>query len=155
MKKLMMAAALAAVACGCVSVNKNDGAADNLVPGVVKDSVHIKYDIKKTKVEGTETIQWLNLGFIGIPLTFTWGGTADHYADYVPMGAQLPFFGPSISDSAKNGAYAKACSANDADAIVAARYKVTNTSYFVYGTAKADIVGYPAKMVDVEVVNAK
>ena len=37
MKKLMMAAALAALACGCVTVNKNDGGDACLKPKICKD----------------------------------------------------------------------------------------------------------------------
>jgi len=149
--KLLAVATVAGAITGCVSVNKNDGANECLQPKILKDAAHYKYDIKKKAVEGTETIQWINLGFI----SFAWGGTADHIADHAPMSVALPFVGPSVSDIAKNGAYAKACAASGADSLVASRYKVTNTSYFVYGTAKADVKGYPATVVDVEVVPAQ
>ena len=58
------------------------------------------------------------------------------------------------TDVAKNGAYAKACTASGADSVVATRYRVEKTSYVVYGTIQADIKGLPAKVSKVELVDA-
>ena len=153
MKKLMFVAAAAALA-GCVSVHKNDGGNEIVHPDIfTKDAVQLSYSLDQNPVSATETIHWLNIGII--PFTFTWGGTADHYADFAPTGLSLPFFGPSVTDIAKSGAYAKACTASDADSVVATRYRVENKSYFVYGKATAEIKGLPAKVSKVELTDAE
>lgn len=150
MKKLLFVAAAAALA-GCVSVNKNDGGAEIVQPCTFsKDAVQLSYELNQTPVEATEKLHWINLGFI----SFSWGGTADHWADCAPTGLALPFVGPSLVDVAKNGAYAKACTASGADSVVATRYTIENKSYFVYGTVQADIKGLPAKVSKVELVDA-
>ncbi len=149
MKKLMFVAAVAALA-GCVTVNKNDGGNEIVQPEIFsKDAVQLSYELNQAPVTATENLQWINLGFI----SFSWGGTADHWADCAPTGLKLPFVGPSLTDVAKNGAYAKACAASGADSVVATRYSIESTSYVVYGTVKADIKGLPAKISKVELVD--
>ena len=154
MKKLMLVA-IAATLAGCVSVHKNDGGNEIVHPEIfTRDAVQLTYQMEQKSVAATEKIHWLNLGFVGIPFTFTWGATADHVADFAPTsGIQLPFMGPSPEEIAKAGAYAKACTASGADSVVATRYRVESTSYFVYGTAKADISGLPAKVSKVDLVD--
>ena len=151
MKKLMLVAVAAALA-GCVSVHKNDGGNEIELPDIfTRDAVQLSYELDQKPVAATETIHWLNLGFI--PFTFTWGGTADHIADFAPVGFRIPFLGPAVEDVAKAGAYAKACTASGADSIVATRYRVECKSYIVYGTATADIKGLPAKISKVSLVD--
>lgn len=153
MKRLMFVAAAAALA-GCVTVHKNDGGNEIVHPDIfTRDAVQLSYELNQKPVEGSEKIHWLNLGFI--PFTITWGATADHIADFAPTGLKLPFFGPSVEDMAKAGAYAKACTASGADSVVASRYRVESTWYVVYGTAKADIKGLPAKVSKVEIVDVE
>ncbi|MBE6381876.1 MAG: hypothetical protein E7049_02550 [Lentisphaerae bacterium] len=148
MKKLMFVAVAAALT-GCVSVHKNDGGNEIVHPDVfTRDAVQLSYSLDQNPVSATETIHWINLGII--PITITWGGTADHVADFAPTGVKLPFVGPSIEDVAKGGAYAKALSASGADSVVATRYRIENKSYFVYGKATAEIKGLPAKITKVE-----
>ena len=53
---------------------------------------------------------------------------------------------------AKNGAYANACDAAKCDQLVGTRYKVTTEDYFVYAKCKAEVTGYPAKVVGVEAI---
>lgn len=151
MNKIICLAAVAAAMTGCVSVHKNDGGNDCLQPDVIKDSVHLKYQMDNKTVSSTETVKWVNLGFI----SFAWGGEADHIADRAPMTCKLPFFGPTPADIAKNGAYAKACKSSDADSMVGTRYTVTDTSYFVYGTSKAEIKGFPVRVSGAEIIPAK
>ena len=43
MKKILVAAAIAAAACGCVSVNQNDGGNACRRPCIAKDIVHEKF----------------------------------------------------------------------------------------------------------------
>jgi len=140
MKKLMAAALVAAVACGCVTVNKNDGGESNMRVKIVKDVLHEKYTVGETTVSASDEIQCL-FGFI------CWGSSATHIADttdeIIPVG-MIP--------KAKNGAYANACDAAGCDQLVGTRYKVTTTDYFFYTTCKAEVTGYPAKVSAVEVL---
>ena len=149
MKRLMFVAVAAALT-GCVSGHKNGGGNEIVHPDIfTRDAVKLSYALDQNPVSATETMHWLNIGII--PFTITWGGTADHIADFAPMGIRIPFVGPSIVDTVKAGAYAKACTASGADSVVATRYRVENKSYFVYGKATADIKGIPAKISKVEI----
>ena len=140
MNKLMMGVAVAAVACGCVSVNKNDGGDPRLAPPLAQDKVHLKYEVEKNRVSATDQMHCL-FGFI------CWGSTATHKCDQAEGGWGL-------SDRVKDGAYANACDAANCDQLVGARYKVTVDDYFVYAKGKAEVSGYPSKLVDVEVIDA-
>ncbi len=145
MKKLMglSALALAVVGTGCISVHRNDGASELQMPQVTKDAVHLKYDVKDTPVTAKATTTSI-LGFINF------GTVTTHIADNAPR-ALSPFG----SDKAANAAYALACDKAKADAIVAARYKITTENYVVYKEITAEITGYPAVFTGVEVKPAK
>ncbi len=141
MKSLMMTAVLALLACGCVSVNKNDGGDSWVKPGVVKDRVHLKYEVGKDRVQAVDQVNCL-FGWI------CWGSTATHTTDQ-----SEPGFG--VNTKVKNGAYANACDAAQCDSIVGARYTLTTTDdYIVFKRVKAEISGYPAKVVGAEAVDA-
>ena len=142
MKKLMVGAVVAAVACGCVSVNKNDGGNSIADNAVARDIVHEKLAVQQTQVSGSDKIHCL-FGFI------TWGSSATHKADVCEA------FLPTMTDVAKNGAYANACDAGKCDQLVATRYKVTTKDYFVYAQCQAEVKGYPANVVGVEAVENK
>lgn len=140
MKKLMTAAVITAVACGCISVNKNDGGESNLRPCVLKDRIYEKYSVADKTVSAQDQVHCL-FGFI------TWGSSATHTADQTD---DLLAFG--MKAKAKNGAYANACDAAKCDQLVATRYKITTTDYYVYANCKAEVTGYPATVKGVEVV---
>ena len=142
MKKLVMAAAVAAVACGCVSIHKNDGGEACLKPTVAKDIVHEKYDVGTTPVTATESLNVV-CGII------KFGKTATHIADAAPVG----FF--DTLGLVKNGAYANACDQAKCDSIVGARYNVRVEDYFVFKKLTCEITGYPAKIVGVELIENK
>lgn len=142
MKKLMVVAVLAAMASGCISVNKNDGGDACLRPCIVKDKVHEKYEVGTTPVTATESLNVL-FGFI------TWGKTATHKADAAPF-AWFDKVG-----EAKNGAYANACDQANCDSIVGTRYNVRVEDYFVFKKLSCEITGYPAKITGVELIPAK
>lgn len=145
MKKLIAVGFVAAVVCGCVSVNQNDGANDNLKPPMAKDIVHAKYTVENKTVSASDKVNCL-FGFI------TWGSTATHVADNAPGGLGL-------NAVVKNGAYANACDAAKCDEIVAAHYKVTVEEYIpffpVFCRANAEITGFPAKVTGVEIIENK
>ena len=114
MKKLMMAAALAALACGCVTVNKNDGGDACLKPKICKDCVHEKYTVAQQPVTAKSTA-------IGICGLFVIGDPeVTHFSDQT---CDRFLFGSA--GAAKNGAYSKACDAAKCDSIVGARYTLT------------------------------
>ena len=144
MKKLMMAAVVAAVACGCITNVKNDGGDACLQPSVVKDIVHEKFTVADKTVSAQDKINCL-FGFI------SWGSTATHFADAVC--GQGPFM--NAVGRAKNGAYANACDAAKCDQIVGAKYKVTTEDYFVFKKIQAEISGYPASLTGVELIENK
>ncbi|MBQ8126301.1 MAG: hypothetical protein IJ173_10570 [Kiritimatiellae bacterium] len=144
MKKLVAVAMIAAVACGCVSVNKNDGGTVCLKPAVVKDAVYEKYTISDKAV--TAKAQAVGIcGFIVIG-----DAEATHWADNVDGTARFM----STPAMAKNNAYSKACEENKCDSLVAARYSVTRKNYFVFDQATATVTGYPAKLDGIEVLPA-
>lgn len=144
MKKLLGLAALAMVASGCVSVNKNDGGEACLKPTIVKDAVYEKYDIGTTPVTSKGAAVGI-LGFIIIG-----DAEATHWADDVEMRSRMR----NTIEVARNNAYSKACEQNGCDSIVGARYNIKRTNYFVYDQVLAEITGYPAKMTGIEVIKA-
>ena len=152
MKKLIVGAAVAAIACGCVSVNQNDGGNACRRPCIAKDIVHEKFTVGQKTVSAEDNINCL-FGWI------CWGSSATHLADVVcDGGAQKPLLG--IFDNkgikqAKNGAYANACDAAKCDQVVGAKYKVTTKDYFVFKQIKAEITGYPATLTGVELIENK
>ena len=135
----MMMAAVAAVACGCVSVNKNDGGESNLRAKVCKDVIHEKLSVANQPISAQDQVQCL-FGFI------CWGSPATHHAD------QAEFSGFGMRAAAKNGAYANACDAGNCDQLVGTRYKITTEDYFVYAKCTAEVTGFPTKLESVEAV---
>ena len=135
MKKLMMVAAVAAIACGCITNHKNDGGDACLKPAIAKDIVHEKFTVGKDPVTASDSINCL-FGWI------CWGSSSTHIADAVCDGSgEKPILG--IFDNkgikqAKNGAYANACDAANCDQIVGAKYKVTTKDYFVFKQISTD-----------------
>jgi hypothetical protein len=146
MKKLLTAATLAALACGCVTVNKNDGGEADLKMRICKDVIHEKISLEEKPVTAEDNIHCL-FGLI------TWGSAATHIADLAGDANALALVASPV-DKAKNGAYAIACDAAKCDQLVATRYKVTTQDYYVYKKLKAEVTGYPAKVTGVEVVPA-
>lgn len=138
MKKLIATMTLAALACGCITVNKNDGGDSCLKPCMIKDKIHLKYEVGNERVQATDQINCL-FGLI------CWGSTA-HTADQSEFG-----FGANAK--VKDGAYANACDAAKCDQIAGARYTITAKDYFVFKQLKAEISGYPVKVVKAEVVD--
>lgn len=150
MKKLLMAASIAAVACGCITTDKNDGGDACLKPTIVKDIVHEKYSVDTNPVTAAESLTYIKFG----PYNFSWGGTATHIADNAPIG-NVNFFGLTPWQKAQNGAFANACDQAKCDNIVGARYKYTNEDYFIYGKVTCEATGYPAKLTGVELIENK
>ncbi len=142
MKKLVLAASVAAVLTGCVAVRQNDGGESNVRPYIVKDKVHEKYEVGKEKVKATDSINCL-LFFI------RWGSKAKHIADMTDSNGGI------LIRRAKNGAYAIACDEANCDALVGTKYKITARNYFfIFQRVTAELTGYPATLTGVEVMPA-
>ena len=144
MKRIIIGAAIAALACGCVSVRQNDGGNACRKPCIAKDIVHEKFTVSDKTVTANDQINCL-FGFI------SWGSTATHFAEAVC--GQGPFI--NAVTKAKNGAYANACDAAKCDQVVGAKYKVTIENYFVFKKISAKITGYPASLTGVELIENK
>jgi len=144
MKKTMLCAAIAAIACGCISVHQNDGGNACRKPCIAKDIVHEKFSVGAQTVSAQDQLNCL-FGLI------CWGSTATHIADAVC--GQGPFL--NATAKVKNGAYANACDAAKCDQVVGAKYKVTTEDYFVFKKIKAEITGYPATLSGVELIENK
>ena len=105
----MIGAAIAAIACGCISVNQNDGGNACRRPCIAKDIVHEKYSVEKNTVSAQDKLYGL--------FCFTFGSSATHEADAVceKEGSFFEKLFPSGAAKAKNGAYANACDAAKCD----------------------------------------
>ncbi len=141
MKKIMFAALTMLAMTGCITIHKNNGGESNMRMAISQDIIHEKLSVSQEQVTGKDTVQCL-FGFI------TWGSTAPNVADVtdnrITVGGE---------HRAKNGAYANACkAAPDCDRLVATRYTITTEDYFFYKTVTAEVKGFPAKVVGVEVV---
>jgi len=139
MKKLMIVGALAAIATGCVTVNKNDGGDSAIAPNVAKDTIREKYEVGKKTVSVSDNLNCL-FGFI------CWGSTATHIADLSDSGC----FGGIAK--VKNGAYANACDAGKCDSLVGTKYTITKEDYYVFAKYKAEVTGYPVTISGAEVI---
>lgn len=135
---------------GCQSINTSDSGNMTINPATVgpADAYRPLYEVNKTEtVTGTATVHSL----FGI---FTWGG--DGAADYADMSGQDDsFFSkilPNIKSSGAKYAFYDACVKNQCDALVASRYVIKATDYFVYATYEITVKGYPAKQVGIETV---
>ena len=144
MKQVILAAAFAALATGCISVHKNEGSNSNVQPNIARDIVHEKYEVGKTPVEATDSVKCL-FKFI------CWGSSATHIADQLDLG-RMPF---GADSRAKRGAYANALDASKADSLAGVRYEVTTKDYFVYQESTAKAVGYPVKLTGVDIIPAE
>ena len=141
MKKQLMVlggALAAALLTGCVSTHTNDGTATVKI-SVTKD---YKADVvaQEKAVTGEATVHNV-LGLI------TWG--VSEFADdafVTTNGAPILQLGVNPIGAAKQGATYKACAASKADAILAAKYNMNITDYFVYKQIKCKVTGYPASI---------
>lgn len=144
MKKLIMVAALAVAAAGCVTNYRNDGGDSDLKPTIVRDVVYEKYDISDKPVQASE--QCIGILPFGLVNMFTLGGMAKHLADNV----EKQGYAQTSIMRAKNGAYALACENAGCDTLVGVRYDVVYKWYYLWNEATVTVTGYPAKLTGVE-----
>ena len=145
MKKLfafVVLAAVAAVVTGCTSVNTSDAGSMNVYPETVGpvDAYRPLYKVDAThRVEGSATLNVL----FGL---FTWGDTS-RFADN--SGISLL---PSAKNTVSKSAFYNACVNANCDAIVAARYEISTTDYFIFKKMIVKVKGFPATLTGVETV---
>ena len=138
MKKSLMLVAVCAIAfivTGCMSTHTNDATAVAKV-NVITKKFEADVVAGKKAVQGTATIH----NVFGI---FTWG--VSKFADdaFVTTSA-LPFqLCVPPTTVVKQAATYNACTANKADFILAAKYKMDIKDFFVYKQIKCDVTGYP------------
>jgi len=125
---------LAVVGTGCTSFETNR----------VGDQVNVKMPLNvepiveagNQMVEGNATVNCL----FGI---FTWGVSSQAVGiDYIGTSSGTSIF-TSPADVAKNGAAFDACTGAKADLLLAARYNLTETNYFVFKKIECQVKGYP------------
>ncbi len=152
MKKtlLMLAAAgLALVFTGCAVTNTSDAGKMNLYPELFApaDGYRPLYDVDmEKKVSGTANVHIL----FGI---FCWGESK--FADNGNIFGEDTWFDaifPSGKKISGKAAFYKACIAAKCDAVLAARYEIVTTDYFVYQNTTTTVTGYPAFMKKLEKV---
>jgi hypothetical protein len=137
MKKLqismmvMAVAVIAIITTGCTSINTNDGA-----NAVSVDRLQLPYEpvleCQKQKVSNEANVSVL-FGFI------TWGESK--FADDTALG-DFSLFAPTAQ--VKAAAVYKACKANNADLLMAAKYEIETQNYFVFKKVNCKVAGYPA-----------
>jgi len=134
-KSLMFVAvcAFAVVMTGCMATHTNDAAS------AAKVCVSKKFDADivagKKAVAGTATVHNL----FGI---FTWG--VSNFADDAFVSTDNAFqLTVSPLTVAKQGATYNACKAAKADMLLAAKYNIKVSDFFVYKSVKCDVTGYP------------
>lgn len=125
--------AVAAFMTGCIATHTNDAAAS------AKACVSKKFEANivagKNAVKGKATVHnVLNL--------ITWG--VSDYADeaFVTGGPVLQLFASPLT-VVKQGATYNACAAAKADMLLAAKYKIKISDFFVYKKVECDVSGYP------------
>ncbi len=153
MKKIAMClvavAAVAVVMTGCKSINTSDAGNMNLYPETYKPLYGYRpvFEVDtKAKVAGEANVHVL----FGI---FCWG--ASNFADNASVFAADSFwanFFPSAKNISGKAAFYNACITNKCDAVIAARYEITTTDYFVYQNVNSKISGYPAVMTGLDKV---
>ena len=141
MKKLTIfaAMAIAAVMTGCTSiVNTSDSATLAQQPQITHPGYEAQYSLKDTRVKGQATLHVL----FGL---FAWGvnGFADN-ADLSVSGFLPSKF--TNASAIKSAAVYNTCKAQQADALVGARYTITSSDYLVYKQVKCEVAGFPATM---------
>lgn len=151
MKKIAMCLVAVAVCgfilTGCKSTNTSDGGSMNIYPQTVGpvDAYRPLYKVnEKQKVDGEAKINVL----FGI---FTWGDTTN-FADNSSLFGNAWYAAFCSKEMAGKAAFYNACIAANCDAIVAARYVINTTDYFVFKTMKVKVTGFPAVMTGVETV---
>ena len=135
---LVAVCAIAAFMTGCMSTHTNDATA---VAQVKLNCKKFDTDIVagKTKVKGTATIHNV-LGLI------SWG-VSDFADDAFVSTSALPIqLCVSPETMVKQGATYNACAANNADFVLAAKYKMDVKDFFVYKQITCDVTGYPASI---------
>ena len=148
MKKLILSmissGALALFVTGCTSVETNR--AGQQVAIHMEKTVVPEIEAGKQLVEGHAQANCL----FGI---FTWGVNHQAIGVSYGSGADGNGFFRTPADVVKNGAAYEACRKSNADLLLAPRYNLTVTDYFVFKIFNCEVKGYPGVLKSVKVVN--
>lgn len=136
MKKALLLAAVCAVAAfvsGCIANHTNDAATS--AKACVTKKFEADIAAGKTAVSGKATVHNV-LGII------SWG--VNDYADdaFVSGAPSLQLFASPLT-VAKQGATFNACNDAKADMLLAAKYKIKISDFFVYKKVECDVTGFP------------
>ncbi len=120
---------------GCVSLNSKEFSS----PFALMASAHHEADIAVgDKISGEANM-------ICVPFLFFTCFGDNQFADGVAYGTSavegLPFIGGAASKAKQAAAY-KAVKSSGADVIVAPRYEITKTDYFLFQDIRAKVIGY-------------
>ncbi len=145
----ILAAALCVITLSaCTSVHTSDAGSINHYPQTVGPTDHYRplYKVEPTKkVSGAAEVNVL----FGI---FAWGDTSN-FADNAYFSQSLfSIIFPSAREISGKAAFYNACKAAACDAVVAARYEIEETDYFVFKILKTKVSGFPATLIGVETV---
>lgn len=150
---LVAAIAFVCVMTGCQSTNTSDAGSMNVYPQTVGpvDAYRPLYKVdEKQKVSGQAKVNVL----FGI---FAWGDSSK-FADNASLFASDSLFAslfsflPNAKQIAGQAAFYNACTTAKCDAVVAARYEIDTTDYFVFKKMDVKVTGFPATMTGVETV---
>lgn len=136
MKKALLLVAVCAVAAfvsGCIANHTNDAATS--AKACVTKNFEADIAAGKTAVSGKATVHNV-LGII------SWG--VNDYADdaFVSGAPSLQLFASPLT-VAKQGATFNACNDAKADMLLAAKYKIKISDFFVYKKVECDVTGFP------------
>ena len=156
MKKILLG--LIGLACiagitGCTSVNSSDGGNMSIYPKTVgpTDNYRPLYTVDQNKrVSGKAQVNVL----FGL---FAWGDDAA-FADNASISASDSMWSwfsdlfPNAKKLSSQAAFYNACKNAGCDSVVAARYEVKNTNYWIFAKCEAEVKGFPAVQTGVEIV---
>ena len=134
---------------GCSVTNTSDGGKMNLYPELFNPGEGYRpvYEVKmEKKVSGTADVHVL----FGI---FTWGESkfADNGNIFGENNWWTSIF-PSAKQMSGMAAFYKACTQAKCDTVLAARYEIVTSDYWVYKHMNTTVTGYPAYMQKLEKV---
>lgn len=138
----LAAIATAALSTGCASSKITGGGQYAGIPTPVPEKYKIIYEHKPELVTGKSHVIKV--------LGFTFGDKAPTLLNQRGDPGILSFLGESGEVQAQNAALYNACQQADADVVLAARYKIEKTGFFIGGIYDCEIKGFPANLKGIE-----
>lgn len=141
---LFALAAIATVATmtGCASSKITGGGQYAGIPQPKPEEYKLIYEHKPELVTGKSHVVKV--------LGFTFGDKSPTLLNQRGDPGVLRFFGESGEIMAQNAALYNACEKANADVVLAARYKIEKTGFFIGGIYDCEIKGFPANLKGIE-----